>query len=299
MHTFDITLLTESRYLNPVNPNAYAGNILTEDRLMRNALEKKGLKVARADWADPHFDWSSTSAALFRTTWDYFDQCEKFTRWLDHVSSKTRLINPIELIRWNMDKHYLLDLAENTIAIPETRIIEKGSTITLRDLHSETGWSETVLKPTVSGGGRHTYRLHSETIAEHESIFQSLIVNEAMMLQPYLGKIESRGEIALMVIGGKYSHAILKKAKPGDFRVQDDFGGTVHEYTPTRQEIEFAEYVVSVCNPQPIYARVDAIFDDRDRLVVSELELIEPEMWFRFHLPAADVLADRIIAMYF
>lgn len=299
MSLFDITLLTESRYLNPVNPNAYARNILTEDRLMRDALEKKGLRVTRADWADPHFDWSSTSAALFRTTWDYFDQFEKFTRWLDHVSSKTRLINPVELIRWNMDKHYLLDLAEKYIAIPETRIIEKGSTSSLRIVHSETGWNEAVLKPTVSGGGRHTYRLNSGTIAEHESAFRSLIANEAMMLQPYLSNIESRGEIALMVIGGKFSHAILKRAKEGDFRVQDDFGGTVHEYTPSRQEVEFAEHVVSVCSPPPVYARVDVIFDDRDRLVVSELELIEPEMWFRFHPPATDVLADRVFTTYF
>ncbi len=294
MKTFDIALLTESRYLAPVNPNNYARNILTEDLLMREALERKGLRVTRVDWADPDFDWTSTSAALFRTTWDYFDRFPEFTRWLDIVSTKTRLINPIELIRWNMDKHYLRDLDNKDIAIPPTRIIEKGEAITLRELYAETGWNDSVVKPTVSGGGRHTYRLHPENLADHESIFQTLILNEAMILQPYLRSIETRGEVALMVIGGQFSHAILKRAKEGDFRVQDDFGGTVHPYTPTPEEIEFAEHVVSVCTPQPLYARVDLMFDNNDQPVVSELELIEPEMWFRFHPPAADVLAEII-----
>jgi glutathione synthase/RimK-type ligase-like ATP-grasp enzyme len=294
MKTFDIALLTESRYLAPVNPNNYARNILTEDQLMREALERKGLRVTRVDWADPDFDWATTSAALFRTTWDYFDRFAEFTRWLEIASAKTRLINPIELIRWNMDKHYLLDLEHKGIAIPPSRIIEKGEAITLRDLHAETGWSDSVVKPTVSGGGRHTYRLQPENLAGHESIFQTLILNEAMMLQPYFRSIESRGEIALMVIGGRFSHAILKRAKEGDFRVQDDFGGTMHPYTPTPKEIEFAEHVVSVCTPQPLYARVDLMFDDNDRPAVSELEIIEPELWFRYHPAAADVLAEII-----
>lgn len=295
MPIFDITLLTESRYHNPVNPNNYVQNILTEDRLMRNALKKKGLRVTRADWADPDFDWTSTSAALFRTTWDYFDRFPEFTRWLNTASTKTRLINPVELIRWNMDKHYLRDLERKGIAIPPTRIIEKGASMTLRELHADAGWGDAVLKPAVSGGGRHTYRVQQDTLEGLESTFQSLITNESMILQPYYRSIETRGEVALMVIGGRFSHAILKRAKEGDFRVQDDFGGTVHPYTPTLAEIEFAEHVVSVCTPQPLYARVDLMFDDNDRPVVSELELIEPEMWFRFHPAAADVLAEIIV----
>jgi glutathione synthase/RimK-type ligase-like ATP-grasp enzyme len=122
-----------------------------------------------------------------------------------------------------------------------------------------------------------------------------LIRQEAMMVQEFQHQVLTKGEVALMVLGGKFTHAILKKAKKGDFRVQDDFGGTVTLYVPTPQEIRFAEKVVTRCNPQPVYARVDAIWDNQDQLVLSELELIEPELWFRFNPDAARQLAKAIV----
>ncbi len=295
MKIYDITLLTDSRYVNPANPNQYVQNILAEDGLVRQALEKKGLRVTRVDWADPNFDWSSTGAALFRTTWDYFHRFNEFMRWLDRASTQTQFINPVELIRWNVDKHYLRDLQNKEIHIPQTIFVEQGETITLKELHRTTGWKETVLKPAVSGGGRHTYRLNEKNFSLYENIFQEMISNEAMMLQPFLPNVITHGEIALMVIGGKFTHAILKRARSGDFRVQDDFGGTVHSYQPANDEITFAEHVVSVCSPTPTYARVDVILDDDKRLAVSELELIEPEMWLRFFPTAAERLAEMIV----
>jgi len=97
-----------------------------------------------------------------------------------------------------------------------------------------------------------------------------------------------------MVIDGKFTHAVLKIAKKGDFRVQDDFGGTVHNYKPTSEEIDFAERVVKACELNPIYARVDMFTDNDGQLAVSELELIEPELWFRKNPDAADKLAFAI-----
>ena len=97
-----------------------------------------------------------------------------------------------------------------------------------------------------------------------------------------------------MVMGGQFTHAVLKIAKPGDFRVQDDFGGTVHEYQPTLEEIAFAEKAVAACDPQPYYARVDIIRDNNNELAVIEMELIEPELWFRLKPAAAEVLVEAI-----
>jgi len=86
---FDVTLLTESRYLNPSNPDWYAEQILTEDRILQRALERKGLNVRRCDWADPSINWSETTLALFRTTWDYFHRFKEFSVWLEQVSAQT------------------------------------------------------------------------------------------------------------------------------------------------------------------------------------------------------------------
>jgi glutathione synthase/RimK-type ligase-like ATP-grasp enzyme len=282
---YDITLLTESRYAaaQAAPDDWYLQQILTDDHILSEALARRGFTVIRKNWADPDFDWASTRMALFRTTWDYFHRFAEFSEWLDRVSTQTQLINSLELIRWNMDKHYLLDLQERGIPIPPTRIIHQGETITLTALHAETGWTETVLKPTISGGARHTYRLHPGNLREHEAVFQSLIVVEDMLLQPLQNQVIEQGELSLMVMGGQFTHAVLKIAKPGDFRVQDDFGGTVHAYTATSEEIALAERAVAACTPAPLYARVDMIRDNDGNLAVMELELIEPELWFRFH----------------
>ncbi len=296
---YDIILLTEDKYINTQETDWYTLQVLTEDRLVLEALQKKGLKASIKSWSDPTFNWSQTKTVLFRTTWDYFHRYDEFSEWLKSTSSKTVLINPASLIQWNVDKHYLNDLKAEGINIVETIFIEPGASSTLKLLHEEHQLKESVLKPTVSGGGRHTYRLNPQNLEEHETIFQELIKLEAMMLQPFQNNIVSKGEVSHMVIGGKHTHSILKLAKEGDYRVQDDFGGTVHQYTPTPEEIKFAEKAAKACSPTPVYARVDVIWDNNNELAISEIELIEPEMWFRERPEAANVLANQIHLQYF
>ena len=100
-----------------------------------------------------------------------------------------------------------------------------------------------------------------------------------------------------MVFGGKFTHAVIKKAKAGDFRVQDNFGGTVHDYSPSTSEIEFAELVVERSIPNIAYARVDVMWDNNDRLSVGELELFEPALWFSKNPTAAELLAEIILGI--
>lgn len=294
MKPIDVAILTESRYLNPEDDSQYVLNVLWEDNLLKSALEKLNLNVVRIDWADSEFDWNSTRCAVFRTTWDYFDRFAEFDAWLSRVKDKTMFINSIPQVRWNMDKKYLRDLAEKGIRTVTTKFIERGTTTSLHELFLEMDSEDVVLKPTIAGAARHTYKLSIENVDEHEAVFRKLIAEEDMMLQPYQYSITTKGEISLMVIGGEYAHAILKKAKSGDFRVQDDFGGTVHPYDPGYLEMEFAEKVVKACDPMPAYARVDIMWDNSGDFVLTELELIEPELWFRENMSAAKKLA-RVI----
>ncbi|MCK6617813.1 MAG: hypothetical protein L6Q51_09215 [Cyclobacteriaceae bacterium] len=291
----DITLLTDSRYVNPKEINWYIQNILDEDQLLRTALEKRGLRVSRTNWDNADYDWANTRFAVFRTTWDYFDRFNEFSMWLNGAATKTTFINPIELVRWNMDKHYLRDLNHQGIAIPPTVFIEPGDAQSLYKIVTESGWEDCILKPAISGAARHTYRLNQKTIHEHEAIFRKLITRESMLLQEFQQPVIEKGEVAYMLFNGRYSHAVLKKAKPGDFRVQDDFGGTVHDYKPAQHEIEFAEQVVACCTPRPVYARVDVIWNNHHDLCVSELELIEPELWLRKNKQAAEHFAEALL----
>src|SRR5687768_10743964 len=111
----DVVILTESRYENRVVVDCYVGNVLSEDNLLRHGLEQRGLRVERVDWARPDFDWSRAKAAVFRSTWDYFHRFAEFTAWLDRTAPLVQLINSASLVRWNCDKHYLLDLEERGV----------------------------------------------------------------------------------------------------------------------------------------------------------------------------------------
>ncbi|SDQ73280.1 ATP-grasp domain-containing protein [Flagellimonas zhangzhouensis] len=298
---FDVVVLTDHRYVAPKKNTPYIQNVLQEDQLVLDALKNKGLNVIRKSWDDPNFDWSSTKYALFRTTWDYFDRFKEFSEWLEKASKQTQFINSKELIHWNIDKHYLQDLSYARVTIPKTVFIEKGSEISLAEAieNAKSRHRFTtdiyILKPCVSGAARHTYKIKSDEISKHEVIFQALVKEEAMMLQEFQYHIVSEGEISMMVFNGEFTHAVLKIAKKGDFRVQDDFGGTVHNYTPDETQIAFAQKVVHAAPELPIYARVDIFKDNDGNWALAELEIFEPELWFRLNLKAADTLAKGII----
>lgn len=294
MKQYDVVILTEDRYVNNSKSDWFTQNVNLEDNLVKEALEKLDMKVARKSWSDPNFDWSSTKFILFRTTWDYFDRFDEFMNWLDQVSKVTTLLNSGNIIRWNIDKHYMLDLQKAGVHICETYFIEKGSTASLQELVNKYKLETFVIKPCVSGGAFHTYKIKKEEIEEYETLFQKLISDYSMMLQPFQYNIVSKGEISMMVMNGTYTHAILKTAKEGDFRVQDDYGGSVHDYVASPEEIAYAENAVKSCPEMPIYARVDVFLDNHNKLALAELELIEPELWFRNHPEAADELAKGI-----
>jgi glutathione synthase/RimK-type ligase-like ATP-grasp enzyme len=292
----DIALLTERRYDAATSAPAdlYLGNILREDRLLQEALKGHGLSAVRVNWARPDVDWSLYRCAVFRTTWDYFDRFDEFTAWLERAERQTTLCNRPSIIRWNMDKHYLADLEAKGVPIVPSRFIERGAAANLPGLLEESGWAEAIIKPCVSGSARHTYRLNHDNAAQITPVVQRLLAAESLILQPFQNEIIERGEDTLMVLNGRYTHAVRKVPKWGDFRVQEDHGGTVHNYEPTPEQVELAERAMAVCEPSPAYGRVDMVRDNEGRLCVMELELIEPELWLRNHPPAAQPLAEAI-----
>lgn len=291
MKKYDVVILTDDRYVDNPIKDQLIQNVYLEDGLLKDALANLDLEVERKSWSDPEFDWSSTRYVVFRSTWDYVHRFEEFFNWIKKVSKLTILLNSESLIRWNIDKHYLLDIQKQGVHICETYFAEAGSQASLQEIHKSHKLHDIVLKPCISGGARHTYKIKAHEIEHYESIFQDLIAKEAMMIQPFQHNIVNKGEISMMIINGKFTHAVLKIAQKGDFRVQDDFGGTVQQYHPTIEEINYAEKVVKSCSEMPIYARVDVFLDNQNQLALAELELIEPEMWFRNHPEAANELA--------
>ena len=294
MKKYDVVVLTDSRYVNPLKTNTYISNVLREDELVINALKEKNLSVVKKDWNDSIFDWETTRSILFRSTWDYFDKFELFKKWFNKTKNKCLMINSTETIEWNIDKHYLLDLQEHQIPIPNSEFIKRGSSIELLLLMQKKNWNEIVVKPTISGAAKNTYRLKEEEIIQFGPTWEKLIYKEDFIVQEFQNNVITEGEVAMIVIGGKFTHAVLKKAKEGDFRVQDDFGGSIAIYNPSEEMVKLAEKCTRILTPIPSYARVDIIWDNLWELAVSELELIEPELWFRLNPNAAQKLAHHV-----
>ena len=290
----DITLLTCRAYYKPDNITPYIQNILLEQELLKSAFESQGLKVDITYWDNPSYEWQQTKSVLFRTVWDYFERFDEFWDWLEQVKTKTRLINSYELIKWNIDKHYLRDLKNNGIQVVPTYFTDRGNNISLQEIANLNDWEHIVIKPAISASAFNTYKITNDEIEQKEQLFHELLQTHDMLVQPFFPTISELGEASLMVFGGKFTHAILKKAKAGDFRVQDDFGGTVHDYNPTQEEIKFAEKVFQSCTSLPIYGRVDIVWDSNKHIYLSELEIIEPELWIRNRPESANKIAEAV-----
>jgi len=290
----DITLLTCRAYYKPDNVTPYIQNILLEQELLKSAFEAQGLKVDITYWDNPTYEWQETKSVLFRTIWDYFERFNEFWEWLEQVKTKTRLINSYELIKWNIDKHYLKDMSSWGIETVPTYFADKGCNMKLHEIAKRNQWKDLVIKPAISASAFKTYKILANEIQANEKLFNSLVQERNMLVQPYFETITQLGEVSLMVFDGKFTHAILKKAQPGDFRVQDDFGGTVHNYIPTKAEINFAEKVFETCKTKPVYGRVDIVWDNDKNFYLSELEIIEPELWIRNYPKCAERIAEAV-----
>jgi glutathione synthase/RimK-type ligase-like ATP-grasp enzyme len=200
----------------------------------------------------------------------------------------------LPLQQWNSHKFYLKDLAGKGVRIVPTEFIDRGSCVSLQSISETRGWKKMVIKPAISAAAFHTYKISEENITDREELFQELLVERDMLIQEFQETIVTHGEASLMVFNGQYTHAILKKAKSGDFRVQDDFGGTVHAYQPDQKEIEFAEFANAQCPVLPVYGRVDIIWDATGKCYVSEMEFLDPEIWLRNAPETAHILAEGI-----
>lgn len=292
----EIALVTERRYEAASEQTPYTANIFEEDRLLTEALAHRGIQTRRVDWSREDVDWIGFAAVVLRTPWDYFDRFEAFSRWLDSLQVHPCVLNDLGTLRWNIDKHYLAELEAAGLPIVPTIFVEQGATNSLQDAMSSLGSEAVVYKPTISGAARETYRVRPGQAQKHAERFAALTQERAMMVQPFMPSILEHGEVTVVAMQGRPTHGLVKKAKSGDFRVQDDHGGTLHSHTPASDELTLTEAALSVRGPTPVYGRVDMVRDDAGIARIMELELIEPELWLRLHPPAAEAFAEGIEA---
>jgi glutathione synthase/RimK-type ligase-like ATP-grasp enzyme len=270
---------------------AHLPGVHPDDSHLSASLARLGIEPVAVDWADPSVDWSSFDAVLIRTTWDYFQRYGEFLRWLDALPVPT--INDAALLRWNSDKRYLLELAELGVDIVPAQL---ASFAGLPALLSSMAGQDLVVKPTVSGGAWNTVRGVAGKAA-FEAAVAALPSGYDYIVQAFVPEVARDGEWSLLYFDGEFSHAILKRAATGEFRVQSQFGGSVDAMQPTEAMLASArkalDAVAKLGYADHAYARVDGVLVD-GRFRLMELEMIEPALFLSHHPEAAERFAVQL-----
>lgn len=265
-----------------------------DDVFLVAMLELLGVQPTVCVWNDPAVDWTAFDAVLIRTIWDYFQHYASYLDWLHRLEQRgVTTINDTQMLRWNGDKRYLLDLERQGIPIIPTRVVQghalQEASLSFPDRH-------VVIKPTVSGGAWHTVRGETGT-ADFQHALTQLPKELDYLVQPFVPEIASHGEWSLLYFDGVYSHAVLKRPTTGDYRVQEQHGGTTTQATPDETILNAASKTIAAVTAlghrEPAYARVDGVMVG-DQFLIMELELIEPSLFLAERPDAAERFARQI-----
>lgn len=280
-----------------------------DDRALHRALAAHAVAFEQPVWDDPAVDWARFDAVLIRTTWDYQERLPAFLSWSRSVAQVTRLDNPAPVVQWNTHKHYLRDLHAEGVALAPTRWLARGERVAIAGELTALGAGEGFLKPCIGSTARETLRFAADAagLAAAQAHVDRLLPHEDLMLQPFLASVTTRGEWSAIFVDGVITHCVRKVPAAGDYRVQDDFGARDEPYRPTADERAHAEHAFAsavrllvrsgrVAAPDLLYARADFLWDDRGAPVLTELELVEPSLFFRHAPAAAEVLATAWLA---
>jgi len=253
-----------------------SATVENEDDKLLNFLKEKGLNIEKVIWNDQQVAWEDYSLAILKSPWDYFDLIEEFYSWLDHLEAKkVKLLNPIEVVRWNADKQYLQEIEAAGLKITPSSFAQNKESVNLEHFFEKFYTNKLIVKPCVSGGAKNTFKVTLDNVKEINQKLNLLIQDEDFIIQPFLPEILEKGEWSFIFFNGTYSHSLIKQAKPGDFRVQPAHGGSVHPQKPGEELIATAQQYVTLFAKDCLYARVDGTFVNGEFLLM-ELELIEP-----------------------
>lgn len=269
-----------------------------DSELLRGALLDLGVRSQLVSWDDPAVDWSRRPVTAIRSTWDSVDRPEEYLAWARAVDRHSTLLNPAAVVEWNLDKTYLLDLAAAGVTIVPTTWVRAGDS-----------WApppgEYVVKPSISAGGRETARYgadHGEAALAH--VTRLLAAGQTVMVQPYVPSVVSPGELSLVFVGGRCTHAVRKGAVL-------EVGAGVRERPwermtflglsePTTSQAAVAEATLALVHQRfgqtLTYARVDLIDGLGDEPQVLEVELIDPNLSLSLVPAATTALATALAA---
>jgi len=253
-----------------------------DDRPLAASLEARGHEIAIVAWDDPGFDWAGARLVVLRNPWDYYRRLEEFLAWAARVDAATSLWNPLAILRWNLHKGYLVELAEAGVPVVPTELVRHGDDFDLAALVERRGWSRGVIKPAVSADSWETVVFDSGDLAAARAMIERRLPERDLLVQPFLESVESDGERCLVFLDGELSHAVRKNPITRGGR----WAG-LPEGTPVAAEDDELEVARRVLGAAPVadllYARVDLVRDAAGAPLLLELEAAEPTLFLADH----------------
>ncbi len=238
------------------------------------ALARAGHRAEAPGWDDPGVDWAGYDMAVLRATWNYPFKCAEFLAWIDRVSAATTLVNSAEVVRWNADKRYLLELEAKGVTIVPTHAVERGAGCDVGTVARERAWPSVVVKPRIGAGSWRTRRFGPDEFAEASAFARTIGADGDVLVQEARAEFDEPGERSIVCIGGEPTHAIVKQPR---FDEQDE-SVALDEPASSEERALISKLLAMV--PEPVlYARVDVIPTAQGPML-SELELIEPSLFF-------------------
>lgn len=245
------------------------------------ALTAAGVDFQLLGWDDPDADWDAPLPTLIRSTWTYPVAPDAFFAWLDRVAAAGPLLNPADVIRANVRKRYLLDLAARGVPVVPTTLVEPGAPTP--DLVAiAAGAPKVVIKPEIGAGSFGTRRFAPDDpeAAQHLAL---LLESGAALIQPYVASVDHYGERSMVWFDGALSHAIRKTPR---FLGDDEHIEGPFPIAPDERAL--ADAALASIASRIYYARVDLARDAAGQPMVMELELIEPSLFFAKQPGSAD-----------
>jgi glutathione synthase/RimK-type ligase-like ATP-grasp enzyme len=273
-----------------------APGLAPDDQLLLPALAARGIDAQSVVWSSPEVRWESFDAVVIRSCWNYHLRSIEFMRWLDRLESAgVKVLNSPALVRWNADKRYLIDLAARGAATIPSRLVPAGQAAEAASILAIERWPHAVIKPAISASGYETYAVRFPFDARDAANVERVLALGDALLQPFADEVPRNGEYSLIFLDGAFSHATIKRAGGGEFRVQTEHGGSVAAIDAPAAFVAQAARILGLLPETPLYARVDGI-GRGDLFLLMELELIEPNLFFEFARGSADRFAAALAA---
>lgn len=272
----EIALLTAANLVSGAidrRSDAYLFDVQLE--ILQAGFAPEGLQLTPVRWTDPETDWTRYGAVLVNCAWDYQDRHEDFLATLDRIAGQgVPVFNDPKTVRWNIRKTYLREIEAKGIPVIPTLWPEAPTAADIAEAMRVFGVDDVVLKRQVGGGARAQVRYTRANMPE-----PGPVMDRPGMIQPFVPAIASEGEFSFLFVDGAFSHVLVKRAKAGDYRIQEAYGGKSQAIDPAPKDRAAAQAVMDVLADMPLYARVDMVRGADGRLMLMELEVLEPYLY--------------------